>query len=78
MIDVTVPKWGLTMDEAVLSAWLKSVGDVVAAGEPIAEIDTDKATGDLESPAAGVLAEVLVSEGTTLEAGQVVARIEES
>lgn len=78
MIDVTVPTWGLTMDEAVLSAWMKSVGDVVAAGEALAEIETDKASGDLESPAAGVLVEVLVDEGAFLEAGQVVARIEES
>ena len=77
-MDVTVPKWGLTMDEAVLSVWLKSVGESVAAGEAIAEIETDKAAGDLEAPASGVLTEILVAEGAFLDSGQVVARIEEA
>ena len=78
MIDVTVPVWGLTMDEAVLVAWVKKVGDTVAAGDVIAEIETDKAGGDIEAPAAGVIAELLVEPETNVEPGQVIARIQEA
>lgn len=77
MIDVIVPTWGLTMDEAVLVDWLKQVGDVVAKGEPLAEIETDKTTAELESPASGVLRETTVAAGDSVEPGQVIGRIEE-
>jgi 2-oxoglutarate dehydrogenase E2 component (dihydrolipoamide succinyltransferase) len=76
MIDVLVPKWGLTMDEADVLRWLKQVGDQVTEGEPILELETDKATGEVESPASGVLAETLVQSGDTVEPGQLVGRIE--
>jgi 2-oxoglutarate dehydrogenase E2 component (dihydrolipoamide succinyltransferase) len=78
MIDVLVPKWGLTMDEADVLRWLKQVGDQVTEGEPILELETDKATGEVESPANGVLAEMLVQSGDTVEPGQLVGRIEPS
>jgi pyruvate/2-oxoglutarate dehydrogenase complex dihydrolipoamide acyltransferase (E2) component len=77
MTDVTVPQWGLTMDEAVVDRWLKAVGDRVEAGESLADLETDKVTADLESPASGVLAEILVAEGETVTQGQVIARIDE-
>jgi pyruvate/2-oxoglutarate dehydrogenase complex dihydrolipoamide acyltransferase (E2) component len=76
VIDVVVPKWGLTMEEADVLRWLKQVGETVAEGEPILELETDKATGEVESPAAGVLAEALVQSGQTVEPGQVVGRID--
>jgi 2-oxoglutarate dehydrogenase E2 component (dihydrolipoamide succinyltransferase) len=76
MIDVLVPKWGLTMDEADVLRWLKQVGDQVTEGEPILELETDKATGEVESPANGVLAETFVQSGDTVEPGQLVGRIE--
>jgi pyruvate/2-oxoglutarate dehydrogenase complex dihydrolipoamide acyltransferase (E2) component len=75
MIDVIVPKWGLTMEEADVLRWLKTVGDDVVEGEPILELETDKATGEVEAPASGVLAETLVQSGETVEPGQVVGRI---
>jgi pyruvate/2-oxoglutarate dehydrogenase complex dihydrolipoamide acyltransferase (E2) component len=76
MIDVVVPKWGLTMEDATVNEWLKQPGDNVAEGEPVLELETDKATGDVESPATGTLVETLVGPGDTVEPGQVVGRIE--
>jgi pyruvate/2-oxoglutarate dehydrogenase complex dihydrolipoamide acyltransferase (E2) component len=76
MIDVLVPKWGLTMEDADVLRWLKQVGETVTEGEPILELVTDKATGEVESPAAGVLVEALVQSGQTVEPGQVVGRID--
>ena len=78
MIDVVVPKWGLTMEEADVLQWLKSVGETVTEGEPILELETDKATGEVEAPASGVLVETLVESGQRVEPGQLVARIDPS
>lgn len=78
MIDIVVPKWGLTADEAVLVSWLKQVGDDVAAGDAIAEVETDKADAELEAPGAGVLHEIIVPAGSNVEPGQVIGRIEVS
>lgn len=75
MIDVVVPKWGLTMEDAEVIRWLKAAGDAVTEGEPILELETDKATGEVEAPASGVLAETLVESGQMVEPGQVVGRI---
>jgi 2-oxoglutarate dehydrogenase E2 component (dihydrolipoamide succinyltransferase) len=76
MTDVVVPKWGLTMEDAEVLRWLKAVGDTVTEGEPILELETDKATGEVEAPASGVLAETLVEPGALVEPGQLVARID--
>ena len=78
MTDIVVPKWGLTAEEAVLVSWLKEVGDTVVEGEPIAEIETDKAEAELESPASGVLRERTSAAGDHVEPGQVIGLIEES
>jgi len=78
MIDVIVPKWGLTMEEADVLRWLKEIGDPVTEGEPILELETDKVTGEVEAPASGTLAETLVTSGQTVEPGQVVGRIRRS
>jgi len=77
MIDIVVPKWGLTAEEAVLVAWLKEVGDQVSEGEGVADMETDKADAELEAPATGVLREIIVAAGSTVEPGQVIGRIEE-
>ncbi|CAN5287817.1 hypothetical protein BH09ACT3_BH09ACT3_13230 [soil metagenome] len=76
MIEVVIPKWGLTMDEAVLSAWHKAAGDSIQEGEAIAEVETDKAESDIESPASGVIRELLVEAGASVVPGQVVALID--
>ena len=75
MTDIVVPQWGLTTDEATLNTWLKTVGDHVEVGESIAELETDKTTADLDSPATGTITELLVEEGTDVVPGQVVARL---
>jgi len=63
------------MTEAVLNAWLKHPGDSVAAGEAIAEVETDKSSLDLESPSDGVLGRHLVSAGASVPVGQVIVRV---
>jgi pyruvate/2-oxoglutarate dehydrogenase complex dihydrolipoamide acyltransferase (E2) component len=75
MIDVLVPKWGLTMEEAEVLRWLKAEGEPVREGEPILELETDKVTSEVEAPVSGVLAETLVQSGQMVEPGQVVGRI---
>ncbi len=76
MKDVLVPKWGLTMEEATLVTWLKGVGDEINEGDAIAEMETDKTTDEIESQVSGRIVELLVDEGATVEAGQVIARVE--
>jgi pyruvate dehydrogenase E2 component (dihydrolipoamide acetyltransferase) len=75
MHDVTIPALGMAMTEAVLTRWYKRPGDAVAVGDVLAEIETDKSTVDLESPAAGVLGQHLVAEGTAAPIGEPVVRI---
>jgi pyruvate/2-oxoglutarate dehydrogenase complex dihydrolipoamide acyltransferase (E2) component len=73
---LTLPKWGMNMVEATLTAWLKSVGDHVVEGEEIAEIATDKVDTALESPVTGTIVEIVVDEGEDAEVGDVLAYIE--
>ena len=75
MREVTIPSVGMAMTEAVLNVWLKNPGDSVAAGETLAEIETDKSALDLESPSDGLLGRHLVSAGETVPVGQVIVRI---
>ena len=72
---VRLPNLGAEASEARVAAWLKAVGDTVAVGEPIAEIETEKATVELESPAAGTLAEILVPAGEEAPVGATLAVI---
>ncbi len=74
-VDVILPKWGLTMEDGTVVAWHKSVGDTVAEGEVLAEIETEKVETDLESPCAGILARILVEEDDTVDVGTVLAVI---
>jgi pyruvate/2-oxoglutarate dehydrogenase complex dihydrolipoamide acyltransferase (E2) component len=64
------------MEEGTLLRWLKNVGEEVDAGEPIAEIETDKATVEMEAMSAGTLAEILHDEGATVSVGDVIAILE--
>jgi pyruvate dehydrogenase E2 component (dihydrolipoamide acetyltransferase) len=73
--EVTIPSVGMAMTEAVLNVWLKNPGDSVAAGETLAEIETDKSVLDLESPSDGLLGRHLVAAGATVPVGQVIVRI---
>jgi len=75
-VDVIMPQMGESIAEGTLSKWLKKVGDEVKRDEPIFEISTDKVDAEIPAPAAGVLAEVLVTEGQTVPVQTVVARLE--
>jgi len=74
-VDVTMPKWGMTMQSATLAEWYVSVGDRVAEGQPVARVESDKVDGDVEAPGAGVVAELLVVPGEDADVGEVIARL---
>src|SRR5688572_24502175 len=74
--NVDVPPLGESVSEATLLRWLKNEGDSVVVGEPLAELETDKANVDLPSTAAGVLRRAK-DAGATVKVGEVIARIEE-
>jgi 2-oxoglutarate dehydrogenase E2 component (dihydrolipoamide succinyltransferase) len=76
MADLVVPPLGESITEAVVSVWLKQVGDAVAVDEPVAELETDKITVQLPSPVAGVLAEQRVKVGATVRVGDVIGAVE--
>ncbi|AIX99936.1 dihydrolipoyllysine-residue acetyltransferase [Arthrobacter sp. PAMC 25486] len=75
MPEVVMPRLSDTMEEGVLSRWLKKEGDAVRQGDVLGEIDTDKATMELESFDDGILEKLLVQEGTTVAIGQPLAVI---
>ncbi len=75
-MDVVLPKWGMTMQEAVVGEWLVAVGDTVTEGQPLVTVESDKVDADVESPGAGVVAEILVETGETAEVGAVLARLQ--
>src|SRR5947209_9904615 len=72
-----MPKLSDTMTEGTIVAWKKKKGDQVTTGDVIAEIETDKATMEWESPEDGVLSEIFVEEGGKVEVGQKIALIGE-
>ena len=74
---VIMPKLSPTMEEGQLSRWLKKEGDKVSMGEPLAEIDTDKATMEMQALANGVLRKIIIKEGESAPLGQLIAVIGE-
>src|SRR5438876_3368528 len=75
--QVIMPKLSPTMEEGQVSRWLKKEGDKVSMGEPLAEIDTDKATMEMQALSEGVLRKILVNEGESAPLGQPIAIIGE-
>jgi pyruvate/2-oxoglutarate dehydrogenase complex dihydrolipoamide acyltransferase (E2) component len=75
-VEVLLPQWGMGMSEGTVTTWLKKVGDKVAEDEPIAEIEAEKATQELESPASGTLVEILAPEGSEVKVRTLIAWIE--
>jgi pyruvate dehydrogenase E2 component (dihydrolipoamide acetyltransferase) len=75
---VIMPKLSPTMEEGQIARWLKKEGDKVSMGEPLAEIDTDKATMEMQALSNGVLRKILVNEGESAPLGQLIAVIGEA
>lgn len=75
-VEVTMPNLGYDMEEGKIAAWLKAVGDEVQRGEPIAEIETDKTTVEMEALATGSLIEIVAEPGATVAVGGVIAYLE--
>ena len=75
-LDIRMPALSPTMEEGTLARWLVKVGDAIAAGDVMAEIETDKATMEFEAVDEGVIAEILVPEGSEgVKVGEVIARL---
>ncbi|MDO8423046.1 MAG: 2-oxoglutarate dehydrogenase complex dihydrolipoyllysine-residue succinyltransferase [Parvibaculum sp.] len=75
--EVKVPALGESVTEATVAQWFKKAGDQVNVDEPLVELETDKVTIEVPAPASGVLSEVLVESGTTVEIGAILAMIGE-
>ena len=75
-VDVVLPKWGMTMQEGTITEWHVAAGDSVSEGQVIATVETEKVDAEIEAPASGVLAELLVGPGETIPVGTVIARIQ--
>jgi 2-oxoglutarate dehydrogenase E2 component (dihydrolipoamide succinyltransferase) len=75
-VDIKVPTVGESITEGTVSRWLKKDGDAVREGEPVLELETEKATGEIPAPASGTL-RITAKEGSTVAIGAVVGRVEE-
>ena len=73
--DVILPVLGMAQDTGKVVQWLKTEGEQVTKGQPIVEVETDKATVELESPADGVLTGLAATAGDDVPVGQVIARV---
>src|SRR3954463_8731830 len=78
MSEVVMPRLSDSMEEGTILTWLKQVGDEVAVGDELVEIETDKANMAYEADVAGTLTEILAKEGETLPIGSPIALIGES
>jgi len=74
-MDVLLPKWGMSMQEGVISSWLVAVGDQVVEGQPLATVETEKVEAEVEAAASGTVTEILVGEGETADVGSVIAQM---
>jgi pyruvate dehydrogenase E2 component (dihydrolipoamide acetyltransferase) len=77
MAEIRMPKMGDGMEEGTINVWLKHEGDQVKAGEPIAEIETDKANVEISAYETGTLSKIVVHEGETVPVGAVIAHVGE-
>src|SRR6187397_402395 len=70
-----MPQMGVSVSEGTVTKWLKQVGEAIGRDEPLLEISTDKVDTEVPSPAEGIVTEILVQEGQTVEVGTVLALI---
>lgn len=76
-VNVTMPKWGLTMKEGKITKWFKSESDTIEKGEPFFEVETEKITNVVEATASGIVFQIVVAAGTTVPVATIVAVIAE-
>ena len=76
-ININMPQMGYDMQEGTVVKWTKSAGDEISVGDVIAEIETDKAVVEFESPNKGQISALLVAEGETIEVGKPIATIDD-
>jgi pyruvate/2-oxoglutarate dehydrogenase complex dihydrolipoamide acyltransferase (E2) component len=76
-IPIEMPKLGYDMEAGKIAGWLKRVGDTIARGDVIAEIETDKVTVEMEATASGTLVEIVHDAGAEVPIGQAIAWIED-
>ena len=74
-VEVVMPQMGVSVSEGTVTKWLKQEGEAIARDEPLLEISTDKVDTEVPSPGEGVVAQILVAEGETVEVGTVLAVI---
>jgi pyruvate dehydrogenase E2 component (dihydrolipoamide acetyltransferase) len=74
-VDVVMPQMGVSVSEGTITKWCKQVGETIEADETLLEISTDKVDTEVPSPASGVVSEILVEEGQTVDVGTLLARI---
>lgn len=75
-LKVLLPQFGMGMQDGEIIRWLKAVGDIVAEGEPLVEIEAAKTTVEVPSPAAGTLIEIVAEEGETVDVRGHIATLE--
>src|SRR5918911_4418024 len=71
--EIVLPQWGMEMQDATVVRWLKQEGDPIREGEPLVELETAKIATELESTASGIVAHILVPEGTIVPIRTVLA-----
>jgi pyruvate dehydrogenase E2 component (dihydrolipoamide acetyltransferase) len=76
-IAIAMPNVGYDMERATVSGWLKTIGDPVTRGEPIAEIETEKATIEVEALASGTLVEIVHEAGADVPVGETIGFLED-
>ncbi len=75
LVDVVMPQMGVSVSEGTITKWLKSEGEAIEADETLLEISTDKVDTEVPSPATGIVQQILVQEGETVEVGTKLAMI---
>ncbi|MGB8587708.1 MAG: 2-oxoglutarate dehydrogenase complex dihydrolipoyllysine-residue succinyltransferase [Pseudolabrys sp.] len=77
MVDIRVPTLGESVTEATVGKWFKRPGEAVAVDEPLVELETDKVTLEVPAPAAGILSDIAVKDGSTVAVGALLGQIKE-
>jgi 2-oxoglutarate dehydrogenase E2 component (dihydrolipoamide succinyltransferase) len=78
MAEIVMPQLGESVTEGTITRWFKEIGESVAEDEPLFEVSTDKVDTEVPAPAAGVLTEIRVPEGDTVDVGTVLAVVGDS